>query len=103
MTIAANYVLIPIAGYMGSSWASLICYFSSTALCYVLGQKFYPIPYDILKALSYIIVTTLLVYAVNAVLIDDALIATIFHAAVLLAYLAVAYLIEKKELRSLTN
>ena len=103
VTIAANYVLIPIAGYMGSSWASLICYFSSTALCYALGQKFYPIPYNIPKALSYIIVTTLLVYAVNAVLIDDALIATIFHAAVLLAYVAVAYLIEKKDLRALTN
>ena len=103
VTIAANYVLIPIAGYMGSSWASLICYFSTTALCYVLGQKFYPIPYNIPKAFAYIVVTTLLVYAVNSVFIDDKFIAAIFRAIVLLAYVAVAYLIEKKDLRALTN
>ena len=31
ITIAANYVLIPIAGYLGSSWATLLCYFSMTS------------------------------------------------------------------------
>lgn len=103
ITVAANYVLIPIAGYMGSSWATLICFFLTTALCYVLGQKFYPIPYDIPKSLSYIVVTTLLVYAVNAVLIDEQWIATIFHGVILVVYVAIVYLVEKKELRSLTN
>ncbi len=33
ITIAANYVLIPMAGYLGSSWATLLCYFSTTAIC----------------------------------------------------------------------
>jgi O-antigen/teichoic acid export membrane protein len=103
ITIAANYVLIPIAGYMGSSWATLICFFSTTALCYILGQKFYPIPYNIPKSLAYIVITTLLVYAVNAVFLTEQWMATAFHAAVLLAYILIVYLIEKKDLRPLTN
>jgi O-antigen/teichoic acid export membrane protein len=103
VTIVANYILIPIAGYMGSSWATLICYFSITTLCYLLGQKFYPIPYNIPKSLAYIIVTTLLVYAVNAVFLEEQYLATTFHVIVLLAYMTVVYFIEKKDLRSLTN
>ncbi len=49
ITIAANYVLIPVAGYMGSSWATLLCYFSMAAACYWFGQKYYPIPYAVGK------------------------------------------------------
>ena len=103
VTIVANYILIPIAGYMGSSWATLICFFSTATLCYLLGQKFYPIPYNIPKSLAYIIATTLLVYAVNAVFFEEQYLATTFHVIILLAYMTVVYLIEKKELRSLTN
>jgi O-antigen/teichoic acid export membrane protein len=103
ITIAANYVLIPIAGYIGSSVATLLCYFSMTTLCYILGQKYYPIPYNVFKSLTYIILTTALVYGVNAVLIKDQVIATGFHALIILSYLFIVYLIEKKELRPLTN
>ena len=103
ITIAANYVLIPIAGYIGSSVATLLCYFSMTTLCYILGQKYYPIPYNVFKSLTYIILTTALVYAVNAIFIKDQLIATGFHGLIILSYLFIVYLIEKKELRPLTN
>ena len=86
ITIAANYVLIPIAGYLGSSWATLLCYFSTAAICYALGQKFYPIPYNVWKSLGYILVTTILVYVVNAVTLPDQWLATTFHAGVFLIY-----------------
>jgi RNA polymerase sigma factor (sigma-70 family) len=45
ITIVLNYLLIPSFGYMGSSWATLACYFSMTLACYVLGQKYFPIPF----------------------------------------------------------
>jgi hypothetical protein len=85
---------------MGSSWATLLCYFSTAAICYALGQKFYPIPYNIWKSLGYILITTILVYAVNAVTLPHQWLATAFHASVFLLYVAVVYLIEKKGLRS---
>jgi O-antigen/teichoic acid export membrane protein len=103
ITIGANYILIPIAGYMGSSLATLICYFSMMAMCYILGQKYYPIPYNIGKSLAYITITTLLVYVVNFVPIESQWAATSFHLVVILIYLIVVYIIEKKHIRPLTN
>jgi len=103
ITIIANYILIPIAGYMGSSWATLLCYFSMTAMCYFLGQKYYPIPYNVPKSVAYIIVTTLLAYGVNAIFIENQIMATGFHGLVIISYLLVVYLIEKKHLRTSTK
>lgn len=98
ITIAANYFLIPVAGYEGSAWAALICYFVMTMLCYYLGRKYYPIPYNLPKLFAYIIVTTLLCYGVNYVKISNQWIATGFHFLVIGAYISVVYLIERKNL-----
>jgi O-antigen/teichoic acid export membrane protein len=103
ITIVANYILIPIAGYMGSSWATLICYFSTTAMCYILGQRYYPIPYDIPKSVAYIALTTLLVYGVLSITIENQWFATGFHILIILAYLFIVHWVEKKGLRTLTK
>jgi len=99
LTIAANYVLIPVAGYMGSSWATLLCYFSMAAACYWFGQKYYPIPYAIGKGLAYIVITTGLVYVVQAIQIESMYLALAFHALVMLTYLLIVYFIERRGLQ----
>lgn len=96
ITIVANYILIPRAGYLGSSWATLICYFSMVAVSYLLGQKYYPIPYQVLKGIAYIVFTTAIVYAVGFVSIENQWLATTFHTGVFLSYLFIVYLLEKK-------
>jgi O-antigen/teichoic acid export membrane protein len=45
LTLIFNYVLIPVWGYMGSALATLIAYGSMMLISYLLGQKYYPIPY----------------------------------------------------------
>ena len=47
ITLAFNFILIPIIGFVGSAWATLICYFSMTVASYYLGKKHFPIPYNI--------------------------------------------------------
>jgi O-antigen/teichoic acid export membrane protein len=100
ITFAANYVLIPQFGYVGSSWATFICYFSMTVACYFFGQKFYPIPYRVLKDVGYILVASFLVYGVNQVIIANQWLASGFHGLVLLTFIFMAFLIERKELSS---
>lgn len=46
LTLIFNYALIPLWGYMGSAIATLLAYGSMMLVSYVLGQKYYPIPYD---------------------------------------------------------
>jgi O-antigen/teichoic acid export membrane protein len=95
LTIAGNYFLIPLAGYMGSSIAAFVCYFSMAVLCYALGQKYYPIPYRVGLGLVYITVTFVLVYAVNTVPVSHPATAVAFHAGVLLAFVLAIYKIER--------
>jgi O-antigen/teichoic acid export membrane protein len=98
VTITANYVLIPQHGYMGSIWAALLCYLSMAVACYALGQKYYPIPYNIGKALGYILSTMALIYFINSISIPDQFLATTFHAVIITVYILVVYLLERKNL-----
>ena len=95
VTILANYVLIPVAGYMGSSLATLICYLSMTVACYLLGRRYLPIPYQVTRGLAYILITLLLIYGIRSFAIDNLYIATGFHTVVILAFAGIAYQIEK--------
>jgi O-antigen/teichoic acid export membrane protein len=49
ITIVFNFWLIPIYGYMGAAWATLICYASMMAMSYVKGQQYFPVPYNSMK------------------------------------------------------
>ena len=99
VTIAANYFLIPVLGYMGSSIATLLCYASMTAACYLLGQKFYPIPYHVVNDMLYILFTTLLLYAVTATSIQNQIVSVAFHTIVILAYVTGVFFIEKRRFK----
>lgn len=59
VTLALNYLLIPKMSYYGSAVATLAAYGTMMIISYKMGQKNYPIPYDINKILSYLGVTIL--------------------------------------------
>jgi len=98
VTIVANYYLIPLAGYEGSAWAALMCYATMTIACYLIGQRFLPIPYNIASATTYIFSTVVIIYAVNKIPVDDQIVATLIHMLVVVAYVVVVFLIERKDL-----
>jgi O-antigen/teichoic acid export membrane protein len=49
ITVVANVSLIPIWGYVGCAWATLFCYSFMVVFSYYLGQRHYPIPYNLRK------------------------------------------------------
>ncbi len=46
ITIAFNIWLIPVMGYTGAAWATLICYSTMMILSFYKGQQVYAIPYE---------------------------------------------------------
>ena len=54
ITLALNFLLIPIWSYMGSAIATISAYGSMMLISYYLGNKYYPIPYDMKKILGYL-------------------------------------------------
>ena len=62
ITVTINLAFIPLYGYMASAWATLICYGSMMVISYFLGQKYYPIPYNLRKIGLYVFVALLLFF-----------------------------------------
>ena len=54
ITLALNYLLIPKYSYYGSAIATIAAYGSMMIISYVLGNKYYPIPYDMEKIGGYL-------------------------------------------------
>lgn len=60
ITIVANYLLIPTLGYAGSAWATLLCYAGMMVASYVLGQRYYAVPYRLGRLALYLFAAVLL-------------------------------------------
>lgn len=59
ITLGLNFWLIPMIGYKGSAIATLIAYALMMFLSYYFGKKYYPIPYNIKKIISYLLSSVL--------------------------------------------
>lgn len=59
ITLVLNYLLIPTMSYYGSAIATIVAYGSMMIISYKMGQKQYPIPYDMTKIFSYLGLTIL--------------------------------------------
>lgn len=53
VTLALNFLLIPKFGYYGSAIATIAAYGSMMVISWWLGNKHYPIPYDMKRILGY--------------------------------------------------
>ncbi|RPD40134.1 lipopolysaccharide biosynthesis protein [Chitinophaga barathri] len=65
ITVGLNIWWIPQFSYTGSSWATFICYAFMMTVSYLLGQKYYPVPYDVKRILFYLGLAAL-IYAGHA-------------------------------------
>jgi O-antigen/teichoic acid export membrane protein len=59
VTLALNFILIPKIGYYGSAIATIAAYGSMMIISYQMGQKKYPIPYEMNVILKYLGITIL--------------------------------------------
>jgi len=63
-TIMLNWMLIPIMGILASAIVTLLVYSGMALASYKLGQKHYPIPYN-LKMIGFFIVSAVVIYLVH--------------------------------------
>jgi O-antigen/teichoic acid export membrane protein len=101
ITLVLNFWWIPlgpehlIRGYYGSAWATFICYGSMMILSYLIGQKYFPVKYNLIKFAGYLGLSVFL-YAISTVIKPELVAMSImFHTFLLLIFAAVAFIIEK--------
>jgi O-antigen/teichoic acid export membrane protein len=97
LTIVLNIIFIPAFSYVASAWISLAAYTAMMIASYIMGQKNYPIPYNLKKILAYLTVSVVIVF-VSFVVFKRNLI--VGNALFLIFTLTTLYL-ERKELAGL--
>ena len=90
ITLILNFVLIPKIGFVGSAWATLICYFSMTIASYYIGKKHFPIPYQVERIGLYLF-NMLGIYFIIYFVPENIL----FNSLLLLGFIIFVYLLEK--------
>ena len=77
ITIALNIYWIPRIGYMGCAWATLICYASMMIASYFIGNKHYPVNYDLKRVLGYLGLSVTL-YVLSKFIQTDSVVINLF-------------------------
>jgi len=96
ITIVLNYIWIPIIGYMGSAWATLICYFVMMVVSYFLGQRHFPIRYNLTKAIGYPIGVLVLFYISTLISTSDSTHHFLINTVILLLFAGTVFLLERR-------
>ena len=99
VTLAGNFLLIPIIGYLGSAVASIACFAVMCLICYYYGQKYYPIPYNFTPTFWYLGVALLIVYASFTIELENNLLKDVINISTAVIFAAVVFLLEKSQLQ----
>ena len=99
VTIVLNVIFIPKFGYLACAWTTFICYFIMMVLGYLWGQKYYPIPYNLSRALLYVS-TALILFALVQVSVfwaePNSFLGNIIRVFALLIFVIIAFWKERK-------
>lgn len=86
LTIGINLVFIPTYGYMASAWATFIVYALQMLISYFLGQKHYPIPYNVKKFFLYLGLAVVLYFLGSLIQLERYFVQFILQNTLLLLY-----------------
>jgi len=103
ITLVLNFWWIPrssdhlIYGYYGSALTAFICYGSMMILSYIIGQKYFPVKYNLKKFAGYLGLAVAL-YFISVLVVPEALIPRLgFRTLLLAVFLAIAYIFEYRK------
>ncbi len=95
LTITINWIFIPTYGYWACAWATLIVYTAQMIASYILGQKYYPIKYNLRKFFFYLILTLALFFICKGLDIESLSVRLIVHNLCIAAFVWFAWKLEK--------
>ena len=100
ITLVLNFILIPIPGigFIGSAWATLVCYICMTIISYFLGRKYYRIPYPLKRISVYLGMVVILFF--SSVVFD---LNIFFKCIFLTIFITSAFILEKPKKAVISN
>jgi len=102
ITISLNFYWIPRIGYLGSAWATLICYASMMVLSYFLGNKHYPVNYDLKRIFTYLGLSLTLYFLTLLIQTESVAINLVVNNVFLVGFILFGWKMEKHNFKKLT-
>ncbi len=103
ITVLVNIIFIPLYGYWASAWATLVVYAVQMIVSYLLGQKYYPINYNLRKFALYFGLAIILFFITQIMNLDPNKFSWpkfFIHNGFILFYVFVVWFIEKGPMSS---
>ena len=89
---------VPLFGYAGAAWATLACYASMALVSYLLGRKYYPVPYDVKRVLGYMGFAVTLYFANQQWIMLTGMHALLSGTLFMLVYVVAVYVVDGRKL-----
>lgn len=100
LTIAIIYIFVPLWGYMGGALSTISCYLVMCLLCYLYGQKYYPIPYQTGKGIFYLILAFGLSYGGFYLEIGQPILNFLAKNSLILLFGLIIWMMEKDQIKA---
>ena len=98
ITVILLVTLVPRWGFAGAAWAHLACYGFMVTASYLLGRRFYPVPYDLWRVAGYVTLG-LAIYGASRLMVERLDFDPLAAGAVLMAlFLALVYWLDARTL-----
>ena len=98
ITISLNIYWIPRFGFIGSAWATFICYASMMIVSYFWGNKHYPVNYDLKRILGYLVLSVTLYFISTFIKTESSIINLFLNNFMLMVFVFVVWKLERKNL-----
>jgi len=101
-TLTLNFIFIPIFGYLACAWVTFAVYGGQMVASYLLGQKHYPIPYNLRKFMLYSAVALIFYFTAGWLDLTEGITKISVHNLFVVAYILLIWWMEKPLRKSLT-
>lgn len=99
VTLVLNIWWIPLFSYVGSAWATAICYLTMVIISFVWGQKVYPVPYEWKKLGGYLLLAVIFFLVHHRLTVQGGSLwfSTALAAVMLMVFMAITIVNDKAE------
>ncbi|MBI2271642.1 MAG: oligosaccharide flippase family protein [Bacteroidetes bacterium] len=103
ITLTLNFLLIPVMGFMGSAWATLTCYVTMMIASYFLGNKHFPVNYNLKRILGYLTLSLALYFTGYYLIPGNSALTIALNNLLVLLFISTVYFLERDGIKKLIN
>ncbi|MBI9061074.1 MAG: oligosaccharide flippase family protein [Marinilabiliaceae bacterium] len=101
LVLIGNILTVPKFGYIGAAISSLVAFTLMAVSSYIIGQKYYFIPYPVSNIIKHICIGIVVVIVSKYFIEGDNVFHIVLKGTIFVCYLGILYFLERKEFKTL--